>query len=467
MNSKNKRLITYITVLCFAILSSVAFRICACLLNFESDSGYFDEKILITIANATATVACIGVFTYVFTGPRFKVRSDFGHPSLLISSGVCAVAEIFLASKLLIDTDKRSPAPLFSAESLATPANLLAVVTAILALLSVMHLFLNAFIEERHHNARASFAMITVAFLACYASYLYFNTDMPINAPNKIVDQMAFLFGAIFFLYDARLSLGREKWRGYAAFGMICACLCAYSSIPALTYYVINGEPLSASVEENVLVFTLFIYSLARIIVTVKLPQDKESAAIKVLDEYADHRSKQVLEDEMQIIQPEAVQITIDDILGIDGATISISDLEDTESEEEEGEPQEQAEEQMQSSLFDDEIVEAEAMRSIPNEAIASACEEAEEVILHEEEEEEEEPEQIPDEDKIIESIRSQYASIDNIYAEPESNEVSGEKEDDMSQISFTNNDLNIAEDVIVPEEAANKVEENEEDTRN
>jgi hypothetical protein len=105
---------------------------------------------------------------------------------------------------------------------------------------------------------------------------------------------MAFISSAIFFLYETRISLGREMWRAYTAFGLIAASLTAYASIPAMITYYVNGEIISsmeyrslASVEEYLLLLALFIYILARLCLTSSLTEKKENALIKMLEKSA------------------------------------------------------------------------------------------------------------------------------------------------------------------------------------
>ena len=72
---------------------------------------------------------------------------------------------------------------------------------AALSIFSIAYYVANAFVIERTSTSRAAFGLANVATLALYASYLYFDTKLTLNSPNKIVDQVAFLFAALFFLY--------------------------------------------------------------------------------------------------------------------------------------------------------------------------------------------------------------------------------------------------------------------------
>ena len=138
---------------------------------------------------------------------------------------------------------------------------------------------------------------------------------MPVNATNKLTDQLAYLFCALFFLYEARISLGRDKWRAYGSFGLIAALFTAYSSIPALITYLINGEIISNSIEENILTLTLFIFITARLISLTTLKEKSESRIISSMQEYARRREEILVESVKVHREAFAVQMTIDDLL--------------------------------------------------------------------------------------------------------------------------------------------------------
>jgi hypothetical protein len=113
--------------------------------------------------------------------------------------------------------------------------------------------------------------MIATLFFVSYASYLYFNTELAINAHAKSIDQLAYVFIAVFFLYETRISLKRQSWRFYVAFGYVAALMCAYSSIPSLIVYFVNGKCLSDSIYESIMTFSALIFIVVRLLQTAFL----------------------------------------------------------------------------------------------------------------------------------------------------------------------------------------------------
>ena len=165
----------------------------------------------------------------------------------------------------------------------------------VLGIFAIVHFIMTAILTEASSALRAGLGLCAVSFLALYAAYLYFSAELPINSPNKIVDQMAYLFAAVFILYEVRISLGREIWGAYVTFGLISALLTAYSAIPSLICYFAKGQTVSNSIYETALTLALFIFILARLALALRLPKDKESEFIARLKESADGRDAEIL----------------------------------------------------------------------------------------------------------------------------------------------------------------------------
>ena len=229
-NSRRIRLYTYVTLL--LAFAATAFRTSACLLNLEYRWGYFTSNTLIITASILITICAIFAISYAFFSEKTALHPSFSSPATYIPTALVATALIFISVFLLgnyMEADN-------------TFSRFLIIAAAISAILSLIHFFLNAFVTEAHTETRAFFSLSTVLFLAFYASYLYFDSALPINSANKLTDQLAFLFAALFFLYESRISLGRERWRAYVGFGLLAAAFCAYSSIPSLIVYFAKGK---------------------------------------------------------------------------------------------------------------------------------------------------------------------------------------------------------------------------------
>ena len=298
MNRKFSLKHLYFAIFSIASALAVTFRTIALFLDFDQKSGHFIDKGFIRAADIIISAGCIFLFTYVFFGgKKEKLLATFSTPHTYIPSGAVTVALLFFA---LVTKQKQ----VTNAGTSFVPNGYSDMVTGIssilipLSVLSIGYFILNATVNDRTSSIRAFFGICAVSFMALYATYLYFDTTLAINAPNKVSDQMAYIFAALFLLYEIRISLGRECWHLYSAFGYIAAALTAYSSIPSLILYFVNGDVVSNDIHENALSLCLFIFITARLALTLKLPKDAESEIIVQLRNEARERDAIITEKE-------------------------------------------------------------------------------------------------------------------------------------------------------------------------
>ena len=304
MNTNSKRLKIYIIMLSIFTGIACALRTIACINDFNFSTGFFTDKALITAANVTICVTVILMLTYLFTTSKVKLRASFSTPATYIPTGMLAIATVFVAIGVMTHAADVSKYPLLSAKAFTTPVTLISWLIVIAALVSLAHYFFTTFITEGKTALRAYFSIGTIMFLALYAILLYLDDSLAINDQSKIINMMAYLSAAIFFLYESRISLGREKWRAYTAFGLVSAALCAYSSIPAIITYYVRGSLISTaidsgsltSIDEYVLTLALFTFIVARLILTASLPDNKSNPLITTIRNYSVEREKEIKE---------------------------------------------------------------------------------------------------------------------------------------------------------------------------
>ncbi len=246
-----------------------ALRGFALLTAFDGVTMHFTNKTAITVSYVIVAISVIGFLSYLIFGEKDRgliTRSD--NAASFIPAGLVSTALMFMGVQNLtllkdVYTDKS--------------IKIIAIATSLLAFMSVISFFLSIFIEQKDSHFKAAFSLSIVFFLAVYAVLLYFNKQThPTNSPNRFIDEMAYLFSAIFFLYEARIPLGREKWRGYVAFGLSATLLCAYSAIPALIMYFVDGYTVSESLIESILTLTLAIFISSRVMQIKTLTPDSE-----------------------------------------------------------------------------------------------------------------------------------------------------------------------------------------------
>ncbi len=282
----------YITVFFVFTLAAVALRTSALIFEFETGQIYFSNKTLITISGIVCAIFVPTALSYIFiTQKDMKLYASFKTAGTYIPSGIVSVALLFLGGELFAKNFvfREEGAKYFS-----NAASVISILTTLLAIVCALNFFFNVFHEKKESLARATFCLLCALFLGCYAGYLYFSDELPINAPNKAVDQLAYLGLAIFFLYETRISLGRAKWRLYFAFGLISAALAYYSAIPAIIYFFTDSALISNSLAENVLTLTMAVYVTARVSMVAGLAPDEMCETAKAISEMAEKRSADI-----------------------------------------------------------------------------------------------------------------------------------------------------------------------------
>ena len=278
----------YLIPLIFVSLAAATLRTVALLTSFSTESMHFDDGVLFGISAIIAGVSVIAFLSYLFLGEKNRPlisRSD--NAASYIPAGIVSTALLFMGVENISMGLGGYPKGIIS---------ILSLVTGALALLSITSFFLSVFIEKRNNLYKAAFSLCIVMFLAVYAALLYFNkATHPTNSPNRLIDQLAYLLAAIFFLYEARIPLGRARWRGYVAFGLCAALMAFYSSAPALIYYFVSGYTLSESLIESILTLTLAIYITLRVLQIKHLTPDSQCNAARSIETLATMR-----EDEMK-----------------------------------------------------------------------------------------------------------------------------------------------------------------------
>ena len=297
MNKLKKLCGIYLFILFVAICAPSVLRTLALLLNFDYGSGYFTEgKSLITAASVSLASLIFLLITFSFAAhvPE-KLRASFNSPATYIPVGAVGAALVFFATDAYLML-RNLGAPVMQLIRAKNSAAISGLALTVLAVSACVFFVANALIVEKSSLTRAFFGICTVLFLIFYFGYLYFDKTLPINAPNKIIDELAYISAASFFLFETRISLDKEYWKSYVTFGFIAATMTAYSSVPSVIVYFVNGEIISNSIFETALTFTLFIFILSRTVLALHLPEDNEDSLVTLIKKFSSQRSAELKE---------------------------------------------------------------------------------------------------------------------------------------------------------------------------
>lgn len=298
---RTKQCLGIYTVLLFLlILVTVTLKTVALFNDFDFETEYFKDSPLATVSDWMLVAGSLLMLSFIAVGRAEPLRASFSAPAFYLPSGLVGVALLFMSAEHFKSVFTAALENGNSALGIFKPETLLPLAVALLALASIGYFILGSLVNGRHDLLRSAFGITVAVFLSLYTAYLYFDTELPINAPIKVLDEMAYVFTSVFFLFETRISLGRDKWGAYLAFGMTASLLTAVSSLPALILYFTRGAVITHTLTEAVLTFTLFVFTSARVLHALSLRADKKSPLAELSEIMAEEKTENSLEAETE-----------------------------------------------------------------------------------------------------------------------------------------------------------------------
>jgi hypothetical protein len=297
----------YLPIFLLILPSVVALRTVALFTNL-GEYGHFENDLLANISAYLVAAAAIFFITYAWVGKKgIKLIPSFASPLNYVPAGLVAVAVAMLGANLAANAMGMD----LAAASLYQ--RVISILTPLLAFGAVAYFVLASVLIARRSIRRSDFGIITLAFICMYVAYIYFDTSLPINAPTKLTDEIAYLGIAMFFIGETRLSLGRESWRRYISFAFIGAILTAYSSIPNLIYYIARVESVSLSIYETLLTFAFFAFITSKIFLTPMLVKDERSGVVDKIIAAAAARAEALEPTRTEEPEEQSAQSVVED----------------------------------------------------------------------------------------------------------------------------------------------------------
>ena len=289
MKKANKLIDLYTFAILLLTAAAVALRTVAHFLDYNEVTKHFNDKTLFTLSACLIVLGVALAATFFLTvKEKINLVASSNTPLTYVPSGALTVSLVFMGFNSLAGVRSFSSTALVLLRYISIGASVFAFIAAIFFFFNVLNL-------KRESIYKSALCICVVIFLTLYASFIYFNKqNHPTNAPVKIIDQMAYLFAAVFFVYETRITLGRAFWKPYIFFGLVTASLCAYSAIPSIILYIARGEILSLSITESVLTLTLFVFALSRVLLTKKLPGADKCKAAALASSYTESREEQL-----------------------------------------------------------------------------------------------------------------------------------------------------------------------------
>lgn len=247
-----------ITAAVYAV-TTAAVRLAALLLDFDAAAGFFSPDSLLYDVLIFLLLSCAVIFAVFAIATRGSFAQQQGEVQggiLLRFAATCAViaAAVFFVLTFSSESEALSGLPLFCRR-----------MVQISLVPTAGYFLLAAYGGERHPNLRAVASLCTVAFCLFYALYLYFETDMPMNAPNKLFDQITLILLALFFLYEGTMQARLGAGTPYIAAAFIACIFSFVVSVPNLLYTLLRSELLMQNTAHDFLMLAFSVYIVARL----------------------------------------------------------------------------------------------------------------------------------------------------------------------------------------------------------
>ncbi len=268
MSTKTKRIhLCFLLITVALSLAVITLRILALLGHLDA-AGYFTSSTL-SIA-FTAILIGAAVFGAVFShelSELFVFNGDYRDVPTLFASAFSATVFLFFAYSLFTKVGGGTPL-----------ASLFAILSALCALLGGIGFLLSLF--DLSGVRRAMLSLFPVGLSVFYAFYLYFEGQMMLNNPHKLLCQTAFLLSAFFFLGESRIALGRAKWALHTYITLLTLLFSASLSLPNLVYHAAVGAPLLFDTMPDFVLLAIFFYTAARAVATLLTVNRQSSPAL-------------------------------------------------------------------------------------------------------------------------------------------------------------------------------------------
>ncbi len=298
----------------FAVLLTLAFilTVVACALRIVALSRFEPEMGYYAIGDIWATVLhyllFAAVLIFLVGGLYLRGRMELQPPvrgilfyttNALLGAALAAFALFYF--------------PLFFDGALtAVTDQFFLICTICFALLGVFFCLNNTLSPDEDKDKRLLLGLSLPLMCIAQILYFYFETGSQINNPNKLLDQFAFGFTALFFLYQLRMLFGKPRYAAECTFGFIAMVFTAAASIPSMIYTLWHGEFLYTNAAHDVLMLAFFLYTAIRMVRILMAESTEGSTLLKLLEE-AENPAEALAKHEIVEQLHDEVQITFDD----------------------------------------------------------------------------------------------------------------------------------------------------------
>ncbi len=310
----------YVLVLLVALLLSLtaaSIRTFLFLFRYDEALGYFAPGALSELLFPLLLV--IATVLYAAFGFLSRAQLEEGERRSTVFVTFASAFAAVATAVFLITTLPR----VFEAASLLE--GLFCALTVLFGVGLVLHFALSA-LDTGSFALRALSAIGAVLFSVFYILYAYFNTDLVLNSPVKIFDELSVLVFVLFFITECRFLFGTAKNAVYLPLSMLAFTLSLSNALPELIYALKSSEALSGNIVHGFMILSFGLYTASRLLATLDLGKKADARGV-----YADEIKESTEND----LHPDVdTHIALYDL---DQQSFDFGDESDAEAREENG----------------------------------------------------------------------------------------------------------------------------------
>ena len=263
--------------------------------------------VLVLLAALLLSLVATSIRTFLFL---FRYDAALGHfdpgalsdllfPLLLVIAAVLYAAFGFLSRTQLEEGERRSTVFVTFASAFAAVATAVFLITTLPRLFEATSLYEGLFcaltllcgaglvlylalvaLDTGSFTLRAVGAMGAVLFAIFYILYAYFNTELVLNSPVKVFDQLCVLVFVLFFVAECRILFGTAKNAVYLPLSMLTFTLSLSNAVPELIYALKSGEALSGNIAHGFMILSFALYTASRLLAMLDLSKKADACGV-------------------------------------------------------------------------------------------------------------------------------------------------------------------------------------------
>lgn len=249
------------TVTVILIIALAAVRTWMIAQFYNANTGYFNCDGIYTIILYACEALClvIAVIALAVFSKKIRIAQPAPSSASLFAGLFCGF--LMLASVVLYFID--TPAGNYF-NSYLTLASL------ILAVVSVVYFMLGITSQKVGYTVKSLLCFCVIFWAMLSLLGLYFDTTLTINNPSKLAEQLALVSVMLYFLYECRFFIDKQRPAIYLAIGFISSVMLGVSVLPNIISAFFLGIDVTTGFYTQIAELGIFVYVLFRTASNIK-----------------------------------------------------------------------------------------------------------------------------------------------------------------------------------------------------